>query len=135
MNKFICIGRLCSDPVAKRVGDKTVSEFRVAVQRRFANQQGVREADFFQVVVWGKTAEFCNTYLSKGRQVAVEGSIQNRSYDAQDGSKRTVTEIRAVDVQALGDRENGSQRPTAAPSAQQPAQEQFQEVVDDDLPF
>ena len=138
MNKVIMIGNLANDPEG-RVTQSGISQstFRIAVQRRFANQQGVREADFFTVIAWRQTADFCNRYLSKGRRVAVEGSIQNRSYDAQDGSKRYVTEIIADSVEALGSRneEGGQPRnydngfappPTrraqpAAPSANDPA--------------
>lgn len=117
------------------------STFTVAVQRRFANAQGVREADFLNVIAWRQTADFCNKYLTKGRKVLVEGSIQTRSYDAQDGSKRYVTEIIADSVEALGSRED--KRPADAPSAPTQMNEQqrmdtsgFTEVEDDsELPF
>ena len=105
------------------------STFRIAVQRRFANAQGVREADFLTVVAWRQTAEFCNKYLLKGRKVAVEGSVQVRSYDAQDGSKRYVTEIIADSVEALGGHED--KRPADAPNEVQG----FVEVDDDSLPW
>ena len=94
MNKAILIGNLASDPETRTTQSGIAQcSFRLAVQRRFANQQGVREADFLQIVCWRQTAELCARYLSKGRKVAVEGSIQTRSYDAQDGTKRYVTEI------------------------------------------
>lgn len=116
------------------------STFTVAVQRRFANAQGVREADFLTVVAWRQTADFCNRYLTKGRKVAVEGSLQTRSYDAQDGSKRYVVEIIADHVETLDKRQEGEQRPADAPAA--PPQQQrmdtsgFTEVEDDsELPF
>ena len=94
MNKVILIGNLAADPES-RTTQSGVQQctLRLAVQRRFANQQGQREADFFNVICWRQTAEFAARYLSKGRKIAVEGSIQNRSYTAQDGSKRYVTEI------------------------------------------
>lgn len=129
MNKVIMVGTLCTDPVARTTqSGKSQSSFRIAVQRRF----GVRESDFFNVVAWDKTAEFVNSYLTKGRKVAVEGSIQNRSYDAQDGSKRWVTEIMAQTVEAIGGREDGQQRNADAPQA---ASGEFIEVVDPALPF
>lgn len=130
MNKVILIGNLASDPVARTTqSGKSQSSFRIAVQRQFSNQNGVREADFFNVVCWGKTADFVNSYLIKGRKVAVEGSVQNRSYDAQDGSKRYTTEIIAQSVEAVGGRDEGQQKPTEVPDT-------FTEVVDDpDLPF
>lgn len=94
------------------------------------------------MVAWRQTADFCNKYLGKGRKVAVEGSIQTRSYDAQDGSKRYVTEIIADHVEALGSREDN--RPAEAPAAppQQQRNEQqrmdtsgFTEVEDEKLPW
>lgn len=126
-------------------GGTARSTFTVAVQRRFANAQGVREADFLTVVAWRGTAEFCNKYLTKGRKVCVEGSLQTRSYDAQDGSKRWVTEIIADHVETLDKRQEGEQRPADGP--QEPPRQQrmvlqpgpggeFVEVDDpDDLPF
>ena len=144
MNKVILIGNLANDPEAFTTQSGiSRSTFRIAVQRRFANAQGVREADFFTVVAWRQTADFCNRYLTKGRKVAVEGSIQNRSYDAQDGSKRYVTEIMADSVEAVGGRDegqgqarprdNGPTPPPAPPAG--PAMNDFTEVEDDELPF
>ncbi len=143
MNKVILIGNLANDPEAFTTqSGVSRSTFRIAVQRRFANAQGVREADFLTVVAWRQNADFCNRYLTKGRKVAVEGSIQTRSYDAQDGSKRYVTEIIADSVEALGGREeggaarprdNGPTPPPAAPAA--PSSNDFTEVDDDELPF
>ena len=144
MNKVIMIGNLANDPEARTTQSGiSQSTFRIAVQRRFANQQGVREADFFTVIAWRQTADFCNRYLSKGRRVAVEGSIQNRSYDAQDGSKRYVTEIIADNIEALGSRDegqgqarprdNGPTPPPAQPAP--PSMNDFTEVDDDELPF
>ena len=142
MNKVILIGNLANDPEGRTTQSGiSQSTFRIAVQRRFANAQGVREADFLTVVAWRQTADFCNRYLSKGRRVAVEGSIQNRSYDAQDGSKRYVTEIIADSVEALGGREDGGQPrtrdegPTPPPAPPAPAMNDFTEVDDDELPF
>ena len=135
MNKVIIIGNLANDPEAFTTQSGiSRSTFRVAVQRRFTNAQGVREADFLPVVAWRQTAEFCKRYLTKGRKVAVEGSLQTRSYDAQDGSKRYVTEIIADSVETLDKRQEGEQRPADAPP-QQPRGGDFTEVEDDDLPF
>ena len=143
MNKVILIGNLANDPEAFTTQSGiSRSTFRIAVQRRFANQQGVREADFFTVIAWRQTADFCNRYLTKGSKVAVEGSIQTRSYDAQDGSKRYVTEIIADNIEALSSRnedggmprrDNGPTPPPAAPAG--PAMNDFTEVDDDELPF
>ena len=144
MNKVILIGNLANDPEARTTQSGiSQSTFRIAVQRRFANAQGVREADFLTVVAWRQTADFCNRYLSKGRRVAVEGSIQVRSYDAQDGSKRYVTEIIADNIEALGGRDEGSGQPrqtrdpgpTPPPAQPSPSMNDFTEVDDDELPF
>ena len=140
MNKVILIGNLCDNPEAYTTqSGVTRSTFKIAVQRRFANSQGVREADFLPVIAWRQTAEFCNKYLLKGRKVAVEGSIQTRSYEAQDGSKRYVTEIIADSVEALGGPKEAESKP--APSTPQRNEQQrmntnFTEVdPGDDLPF
>ena len=145
MNKVILIGNLTRDPEAFTTqSGVSRSTFTVAVQRRFANAQGVREADFIPVVAWRQSADFVNRYLTKGSKVAVEGSMQVRSYDAQDGSKRYVTEVIADNIEALGSRDegqgaparprdNGPTPPPAAPAG--PAMNDFTEVDDDELPF
>ena len=144
MNKAILIGNLENDPESRTTSSGIAQcTFRLAVQRRFANQQGVREADFLTIVCWRQTAELCTRYLSKGRKVAVEGSIQTRSYDAQDGTKRYVTEIVADNVEFLSSREDGGSRqgnyapaaPAPAPRNAAPANSDFTEVDDDELPF
>ena len=147
MNKAILIGNLANDPESRTTQSGIAQcTFRLAVQRRFANPQGVREADFLTIVCWRQTAELCARYLSKGRKVAVEGSIQTRSYDAQDGSKRYVTEIIADNVEFLSSRNEDGARPSGyeapAPFAPAPKQEAsapvgggFTEVDDDELPF
>lgn len=128
MNKVILIGNLAADPESRTTSNGVPQcTLRLAVQRRFANPSGVRESDFFNVICWRQTAEFCQKYLLKGRKVAVEGSLQTRSYDAQDGSKRYVTEVIAENVEFC-DR--------APEQAQQQAQQgKFTEVDDDELPF
>ena len=139
MNKAILIGNLANDPETRTTQSGiTQCTFRLAVHRRFANQQGVREADFLTIVCWRQTAELCSRYLAKGRKVAVEGSIQTRSYDAQDGSKRYVTEIVADNVEFLGSRDDAQRSVPAAPAKPaKPAggKDDFTEVDDDELPF
>ena len=150
MNKVILIGNLANDPEAFTTqSGLSRSTFRLAVQRRYTNQQGVREADFFTIVAWRGTADFCNRYLRKGRKVAVEGSIQNRSWENDDGQKRYITEIIAESVEALGSSKNGDPGPEEPPAPKPPedrpeqqrmdlynnAAEDFTEVDDDELPF
>ena len=142
MNKVIMIGNLVADPELRRTNsDIAVCTFRIAVQRRFANQQGVREADFFNVVVWRQQAENCAKYLAKGRRVGITGSLQSRSYDAQDGTKRTEVEIVADEVEFLSSPTERQQSapmdglvPPPAPSASN-TNTGFTPVDDDELPF
>ena len=141
MNKVILIGNLAADPET-RTTQSGISQctLRLAVQRRYANQQGVREADFFTIVCWRQTADFCARYLSKGRKIAVEGSHQTRSYDAQDGSKRYVTEIIADNVEFCDSRPEGGRPrtdnpPPSEPPMGYPSNGGFTEVDDDELPF
>lgn len=136
MNKVILIGNLASDPESRTTQSGIAQcSFRLAVQRRFKGQNGEKETDFLPIVCWRQTAEFAQRYLAKGRKVAVEGSIQTRSYDAQDGSKRYVTEIIADSVEAVGGREEGAQNAQKAQSTAHDHQSGFSEVDDDDLPF
>ncbi|HIU33012.1 MAG TPA: single-stranded DNA-binding protein [Candidatus Pullichristensenella excrementigallinarum] len=138
MNKVILIGNLTRDPESRTTASGTqMCQFTLAVNRRFVNQQGVREADFIPIVTWRQTAELCARYLSKGRKVAVEGSMQVRSYDAQDGSKRYVTEVVADNVEFLGSQQADRPRSdfSAPPPPEPVADDSFTEVDDDELPF
>ncbi len=102
LNKVILIGRVANDPELKYTpSGVAVSTFRVAVNRPFTNAQGEREADFIDVVAWRQAAEFAANYLGKGRLVAVEGRLQVRSYQAQDGSRRRVSEVVIDNLKAL----------------------------------
>ncbi len=111
MNKAFLIGRLTRDPELRYTGNNTaVASFTIAVNRTYTNQAGEREADFIPVVVWRRQAESVKNYLSQGSQVAVEGRIQVRSYDDQNGQRRYVTEIIADSVEFIGSkRDNNSQ--------------------------
>lgn len=136
MNKVILIGNLADEPKSSTTANGVSKcTFRLATQRDYANQQtGQREADFHTVVVWRQQAENCARYLSKGRLCAVEGSIQYRSYNAQDGSKRYVTEIVADKVRFLGGvkQQNGG---GAAPQGGYGTLDGFIPVDDEELPF
>jgi single-strand DNA-binding protein len=102
MNKVVLIGRLTKDPELKFAqGTGTaVATFTIAVNRRF-KREGQPEADFIPAVVFGKQAEATANYMSKGKLISVAGSIQTRSYDAKDGTKRYVTEVIADEVSFL----------------------------------
>lgn len=102
LNKCFLLGRLTRDPdVRYTTTGKVVCQFTLAVDRPFANQDGQREADFINIVVWGKIAELCGNSLAKGHRALVEGRLQLRSYDAKDGGKRYVTEVVANSVEFL----------------------------------
>ena len=110
MNKVFLIGRLTRDPELRYTGNNTaVASFSIAVNRNFTNQSGEREADFINIVVWRKQAENVKNYLTQGSQVAIDGRIQTRSYDDQDGKKRYVTEVVADNVEFLGSKGSNSQ--------------------------
>ena len=110
MNKVILIGRLTRDPELRYTGSNTpVATFSLAVNRPFTNQSGEREADFINCVVWRKLAETVKNYLSQGSQVAVEGRIQTRNYDDQNGQKRYVTEVIVENIDFVGSRRDNAQ--------------------------
>ncbi len=109
MNKVFLIGRLTRNPELRYTGNNTpVATFSLAVNRNFTNQQGEREADFINIVVWRKQAENVKNYLSQGSQIAIEGRIQTRSYDGQDGQKRYITEVIADNVEFLGSKNSSN---------------------------
>jgi single-strand DNA-binding protein len=128
INTIILIGRLTRDPELRYTPNGVaVANFDLAVDRPTTNQQGEREADFIRIVAWQKQAELCANYLKKGRMVAVEGRLQIRSYDTQDGQKRKVAEVVANRVQFL-ERAQGDNKP-------EPAQDDLSNINLDDLPF
>ena len=109
MNRVVLIGRLTRDPELRYTGNNTpVASFSLAVNRNFTNQQGEREADFFNITVWRKQAENVKNYLSQGSQVAVEGRLQTRNYEDKDGQKRYVTEVVADNVEFLGSKNSSN---------------------------
>ena len=104
MNKVFLIGNLTKDPeLTQTSNNKSLCRFTLAVQRKFPNTQGVREADFLTIIVWGATADNCAKYLKKGSKAAVCGSIRTGSFE-QDGVRRYTTEINADEVQFLSTR-------------------------------
>lgn len=149
MNKAIIIGNLVREPEFRRTQTGvSVCSFTVAVNRRFADNDGQRAADYIPVVVWRGLAENCAQYLHKGSKVGVVGSIQTRSYEAQDGSKRYVTEIVADNVEFLSPLQQSGYQTTsnegvpdykpqaeAAPQYQQQRIGDLEQVEEDDLPF
>lgn len=131
MNKVILIGNLTKDPELTTTNSGiSVCRFTLAVPRRFSNAEGERETDFLNITVWRNQAENCNKYLRKGSKASVIGSLQTRSYDAQDGTKRYVTDIVAEEVEFLSSRQNGEEREKKDEEVAK-----LQPIDDDSLPF
>jgi len=115
MNHVILIGRLVRDPELRYAPNgNAVVNFTVAVDRNYSKDKkaelqskGQPTADFIRVVAWGKTAELCGNYLSKGRQVAVNGSIQTSTYKSNTGETRYSTDVVANSVEFIGGNEGG----------------------------
>jgi len=110
INRVIVTGNLTKDPELRSLQSGTsVCKLRIAVNSRRKNQNGewVDKPNYFDVTVWGAQGENCSTYLSKGRPVAIDGRLEWREWDTQDGAKRQAVEIIADSVQFLGSREGG----------------------------
>ena len=109
MNKIILVGRLTRDPELRSMNNgSAVANFAVAVNRNFKNREGNYDADFFNCVAYRNSAEFISKYFKKGNMILVEGRLQNRNYDAQDGTKRYVTEVITENVEFVGGRNENS---------------------------
>ena len=149
MNKVILIGRLTRDPEVRYTQSGiAVCTFTLAVDRRYARKaenNGQPTADFIPIVAWRKLAEICGNNLTKGRRISVEGSMQVRSYEAQDGTKRYVTEVIADEIEFLDSRSSGqgdsgySQggvEPSFGKAASQPQSDSFGPAIpDEEIPF
>lgn len=146
MNRTILVGRLTRDPELKYTGTGVaVANFTVAINRPFKNQAGEQEADFINCVIWRKPAENLANYMKKGSQVGVDGRLQSRTYEGQDGKTVFVTEVVADSVQFLdtkGSQNNQSQG--NQPQKSQPTQQSSDplkgsgepvDIDDSDLPF
>lgn len=131
MNKVFLIGNLTRDTELRQTPNGvSVCTFSIAVSRDYTNSDGSKETDFFNIVVWREKGENCNKYLKKGKKVAVIGSLQNRSYEDNDGAKRYVTEIIASDVEFLSPKQEESQESVV--SATRPV---LEAIDDNQLPF
>ncbi len=150
LNKVLLIGNLTRDPELRYIpSGQPVTSFSIAVNRVYLSQTGEKkeEVSFIRCVVWGKRAEVCNEYLKKGSPVFVEGRLQSRSWEAQDGSKRSTIEVVAMNVQFLskggGRQESSPEMPEAdAIFEEQPGSPSGKASVsakelqpDDEIPF
>jgi single-strand DNA-binding protein len=132
LNKVFLIGNLTRDPELRYTPSGTaVSNLRLAVNRRFKDRNGElkEETCFITVTVWDKQAEVCNQYLQKGRPLFVEGRLQSRSWEGQDGQKRSVVEVRAERVQFLGPKTTAVAGPELEEPATEAAKPEFSEEV------
>lgn len=146
MNKTQQIGRLTRDIELRYTpSNRPVAQFTLAVNRRYAKETDEIKADFFPIVVWGKLAENCKTYLQKGSQIAVEGELRTRNYTDRNGVKKYVTEILANSIEFLGSKKQDSTDTEPLPTPPEPEYTGEQsslydndyavELSDDDLPF
>lgn len=146
INRTVLVGRLTNDPELKYTGSGVaVATFTVAVNRQFTNSQGEREADFIRCQMWRKAAEnFCN-FTRKGSLVGIDGRIQTRSYENQQGTRVYVTEVVAENFSLLESKnsnqnngqnyqnqQNGQSSPSSNPNDQFNS---MPDIKDDDLPF
>ncbi len=142
MNKVILMGRLTKDPEMRYTSASNIARctFSLAVDRRFVKQGEERQSDFFNVVAWRNQAEFCSKYFTKGMRVLVAGSLQNRSWDDNEGKKHYVTEVIAEEAYFADGRKNeggASFRPSgpASFSGESQAEGYFPTDDEDELPF
>ena len=113
LNRVFLMGNLTRDPELRYVPSGTaVANFTVAVNRVYKDKSGEKKEDvsFIRIVVWGKMAEICGEYLTKGRSVFVEGRLKSRTWEAQDGQKRSALDVVATSVQFLGGRKEEGQK-------------------------
>ena len=133
INRVILLGSLTRDPETRQTGATTVCTLRIAVNDRVKNKEtGAWEdyANFFTVTVFGAQGERCAQYLAKGRQVAIDGRLRWRSWEAKDGSKHEAVEVVADSVQFIGAREGTAAGSAPAKGPRHPAADS-----DDDIPF
>ena len=146
MNRVVLMGRLTKEPELKYLPNNTaVCNFTLAVNRRFTKQGEEKQADFINIVTFGKFAEFCNTYFQKGRQVLVSGRLQIRTWDNDQGQRQYFTEVVADEGHfADGKPEGGGAKPQQNQYQNRPPQQQQQQQQqefypinddDDELPF
>ncbi len=142
VNKVILVGRLGRDPESRFTGSgQAVCNFSLATDRSYKDRNGQtqKQTEWHKIVAWGKLAEICQKYLKKGSQIFVEGRIQSRQWEDQQGQKRTSFEIVAGEMRMLGSRGEASPVSHAGEEAEAPAapapEEAGPEVSDEDIPF
>lgn len=139
LNNVVLVGRLTKDPELRYTpSNQAVATFTLAVNRRFKNQNGEREADFINCVIWRQNAENLANWGFKGVLLGITGAIQTRDFENQQGQRVYVTEVVADSFQLLEKRDNGNQlqdRNQPDLSRQAPMNANPMDISDDDLPF
>lgn len=136
LNSIVVIGRITRDPEQKTTTNGTaVTTFTVAVDRDYKGQNGEKETDFIPVVAWRGLADICGKYFHKGNMVAVQGRLQIRTYEANDGSKRTIAEIIAEKAKNLSPKGNTSDNNYSGNYGADFDELEEQVAPIDDLPF
>ncbi len=136
VNKVILIGYLGADPEIRYTADGTaVTTFRIATSRQWTNKNGERvdQTEWHRIVAWRRLGEICAQYLSKGKQVYIEGRLQTRSWEDRDGNRRWTTEIIAENMQMLGKAGDVMDVPESAAPVQEDMVDET--PLDDDIPF
>ena len=136
MNKVILVGNLTRDPeLTETPSGVAVCRFAIAVSRDYANAEGTRETDFFNITVWRGRAEVCGKYLKKGNKVAIVGSLQTRSYEDKDGIKRNVIDVIASEVEFLTPKNAQSEMEDVPVVSARRERPQLEAIDDNQLPF
>ena len=139
INRVVLVGNLTKDPELRHTPSGTsVTKLRIAVNTRQKDQATGEWGDkpnYFDVTVWGNQAESCAQFLARGRPVAIDGRLDWREWEAQDGSKRQAVEIIAESVQFLGGRGDGEGQPQYVPAGDVVADPTDFKPADDDIPF
>lgn len=135
MNKIILVGRLTRDPELRSTSTGiSTANFTVAVNRNFKNKDGQYDADFISCVAFRNTADFISKYFKKGNMICLDGRVQTRSYDAQDGTKRYVTEVVVENVEFVGGKNENSSNQNNTNYVDAPSQNDIDIVPEYDIP-
>ena len=138
LNKAILIGNLGRDPEVRYTpSGVAVANFSIATSETWTNKEGEKETrtEWHRIVAFGRLGEICGEYLAKGRQVYIEGRIQTRDWEDQNGVKRYTTEIVASQMIMLGTRDSGDTFKSEGPAAGGAPSSPIQAPEDDDIPF
>ncbi len=133
MNKIMLVGRLVRDPEVRSMSNgSSAANFTVAVNRNFKNKEGNYDADFLPCVAFRSQADFISKYFKKGSLIGIEGRVQTRNYDAQDGTKRYVTEVVVENIEFVGGKNDSNS--TSNSYVDEPSPEPIDSMPEYDIP-